>query len=115
MTSLYWCSVSVLAHLTNDIASVLVWLSRSLSLHKESGSRNQEGEIIRRRGFKGSRMNGINEMNRRAGKREERKEERMSIHQYSNAAPVTPTSYVSFPRQTQQEVLVRHCFLKVRT
>ena len=32
LTSLYWCSVSVLAHFTKDMASVRVWLNKSLSL-----------------------------------------------------------------------------------
>lgn len=34
LTSLYWCSVSVLAHFTKDMARVLVWLSKSLSLRR---------------------------------------------------------------------------------
>ena len=36
LTSLYWFSVSVLAHFTNDMASVRVWLSKSLSLLRSS-------------------------------------------------------------------------------
>ncbi len=44
LTSLYWCSVSVLAHFTNDIARVLVWLSRSLSLFVDRENNGKEGK-----------------------------------------------------------------------
>lgn len=47
-TSLYWCSVSVLAHLTNDMARVRVWLSRSLSLrgHNEPWEGGEGGGVM---------------------------------------------------------------------
>lgn len=48
----------------------------------------------------------------KGGAREERKEERMSIHQYSSAAPVTLNSF-DFSRRAQQEVLMKHRLLKL--
>lgn len=85
LTSLYWCSVSVLAHLTNDMASVLVWLSRSLSLHKGSENRNQAGKKRKTDVEVLNEWDGINEMN---GKEGRGREERKKGYQYvSNLMP----------------------------
>lgn len=72
-TSLYWCSVSVLAHFTKDMASVLVWLSRSLSLHASQVGRKGNGKwtfsksknrVSKTKQSNGWIFNGIKETNR---------------------------------------------------
>lgn len=87
LTSLYWCSVSVLAHLTNDIASVLVWLSRSLSLHRGAGGKKknqgnkQNMEVSKGAKWRDDWMDGL-KRDAQGGKKEERKEGRKKGCQY---------------------------------